>query len=81
MTKTMIHEILKVFAVGGTAAGLGAAAIGLAYMAIWIFCTIPVVCGYAAVALFLLATMTAAVALAIVYVCGCWIVKKGKFSK
>lgn len=81
MNKPIIRDILKVFAVGGTAAGLGAIAIGLAYMAVWIYCTIPAVCGYAAVALFLLATLTAAVTLAVVYVCGCWIVRKGKFSK
>lgn len=81
MNKAILHDALKVLAVGGAAAGLGAAAIGLAYMSIWIYCTIPVVCGYAAVALFLLATLTAAAALAVVYVCGCWIVRKGKFSK
>lgn len=81
MKKHIMRDILKVFAVGGTAAGMGAAAIGLASMAVWIYCTIPVVCGYAAVALFLLATLTLAVALAVVYICGCWMVRKGKFSK
>lgn len=81
MKKPIMRDILKVFAVGGTAAGMGAAAIGLASMAVWIYCTIPVVCGYAAVALFLLATLTLAVALAVVYICGCWMVRKGKFSK
>lgn len=81
MKKTVIRNLLKVLAVGGAAAGFGAVSIGLAYMAVWIYCTIPAVCGYAAVALFLLATLTTAVALAVVYVCGCWIVRKGKFSK
>lgn len=81
MKKHIMRDILKVFAVGGTAAGMGAAAIGLASMAVWIYCTIPIVCGYAAVALFLLATLTLAVALAVVYICGCWMVRKGKFSK
>lgn len=81
MKKTIIRDILKVFAVGGAAAGMSAAAIGLVYMAVWIYCTIPAVSGYAAVLLFMLATLTAAVALSIVYVCGCWIVRKGKFSK
>lgn len=81
MKKPIIRDILKVFAVGGAAAGLSAAAIGLACIAVWIYCTIPAVCGYAAVALFLLATLTTAVALAGVYVCGCWVIHKGKFLK
>ena len=81
MKKTIIRDILKVLAVGGAAAGLSAAAIALFYMAGWVYCTIPIVCGYGAVALFALATLTAATALAIVYFCGCWIVRKGKFSK
>lgn len=81
MKKETIRNALKVLAVGGVAAGMSAAAIGLSHMAGWIYRTIPAVCGYAAVILFLLATMTAAVALAVVYVCGCWIVRKGRFSK
>lgn len=81
MKKPIIRDIMKVFAVGGAAAGLSAVAIGLACMAVWIYCTIPAVCGYAAVALFLLATLTAATTLAVVYSCGCWIIRKGKFSK
>lgn len=81
MNKSILHDALKVLAVGGAAAGLSAIAIGLACMAVWIYCTIPAVCGYAAVALFLLATLTTGIVLAVVYVCGCWIVRKGKFSK
>ncbi len=81
MKKTILQNALKVLAVGGAAAGLSALAIGLACMSIWIYCTIPAVCGYAAVALFLLATLSAAVALAAVYMTGCWITHKGKFSK
>lgn len=81
MKKAIIRNIMNVFAVGGAAAGLGAAAIGLACIAVWIYCTIPVVNGYAAVALFALATLTAAAAFAVVYMCGCWITRKGKFSK
>ena len=81
LKKQIIRDVLKVFAVGGAAAGLGAGSIGLACMAVWIYCTIPVVNGYAAVALFALATLTVAVAFAVVYMCGCWITHKGKFSK
>lgn len=81
MKKAIIRNIMKVFAVGGAAAGLSAAAIGLAYLSVWIYCTIPATSGYVAVVLFALATLTAAVALAVVYFCGCWITHKGKFSK
>ena len=81
MKNAILHDALKVLAVGGAAAGLSAAAIGLAAMAVWIYCTIPAVCGYAAVALFLLATLSAGAAIAVVYFSGCWITHKGKFSK
>lgn len=81
MKKAIFTNVLKVLAVGGAAAGMGAAAIGLACMAVWIYCTIPAVCGYAAVALFLLAVLTTAAALAVVYFCGCWIIHKGKFAR
>ena len=81
MKKEIMRDVLQVLLIGGTAAVLSAAAIGLFYMAIWIYCTIPAVVGYVAVALFALATLSAAVALAIVYMCGCWITRKGKFSK
>lgn len=80
MKKAIFNDILKVLAIGGAAAGLSAAAIGLAGMAIWVFCTIPTTCGYVAVALFWLAAISLAAAVAIVYMCGCWITHKGKFS-
>lgn len=80
MKKAIIRNIMQGLAVGGAAAGLSAAAIGLAVMAIWVFCTIPATCGYVAVALFWLATLSLAAALAIVYMSGCWITHKGKFS-
>ena len=81
MKKAMIRDVLKVFAVGGAAAGLSAAAIGLAGAAGWLFFTIPAAGGYMAVTLFALATLSLAVSLAIVYICGCWIARRGKFSK
>ena len=81
MNETIIRNSLKVLAVGGAAAGLSAVAIGLGCMAVWIYCTIPVVCGYTAVALFLLATLAVVAALAVVYISGCWITRKGRFSK
>lgn len=81
MKKTIIRNALKVFAVGGTAAGMGAASIGCACVSAAIYYAIPAASGYAAVALFVLATLAAAGALAAVYMCGCWIVKTGKFAK
>ena len=81
MNKTILHDALKVLAVGGAAAGLSATTLALVTMAVWIFCTIPAVSGYTAVALFLLGMLTTAAALVCVYSCGCWIVRKGRFSK
>ncbi len=81
MKKAIWENVFKVLAVGGAAAILSATAIGLACMAVWIFFTIPAVSGYAAVALFLLATLSAAAAMAVVYMTGCWITRAGKFSK
>jgi hypothetical protein len=81
MKKAILQDALKVLTVGGAAAGLSATAIGLACMAVWIFCTIPATSGYTAVTLFALATLSVVAALAIVYFSGCWIVRKGKFSK
>lgn len=81
MKKAILRNALKVLAVGGAAAGFGSVSIGLACLSVRVYCAIPATNGYAAVALFGLATLTAATALAVVYVCGCWIVRKGKFSK
>ena len=81
MNKTIIRNALNVFAVGGAATGLSAGALFLVSMAVWIYCTIPATSGYVAVVLFALATLTAAAALAVVYLCGCWMVRKGKFAK
>lgn len=81
MKKIIFRNILHALAVGGAAAAISAIAIGLASMAVWVYCTIPATCGYVAVALFGLATLALAAALAIVYMCGCWITYKGKFSK
>ncbi len=81
MKKIIVRDVLRVFAVGGAAAGLGAAAIGLAVLAVAMYCNIPAVGGYLAVGGFWLATLAAAAALAVVYICGCWIIRKGKFSR
>lgn len=81
MNKTVIRNALKVFAVGGIATVLSAIALFLISMSVWIYCTIPTTSGYVAVVLFALATLTLAVALAGVYMCGSWMVRKGKFSK
>ena len=74
-------DVAKVFAVGGASALMSAAAVALAYVSINIFCCIPFIKGYLAVGGFALALVAAAAALAMVYVCGAWVVGKGKFSK
>lgn len=81
MKNTIVRNTLKVFAVGGAAAGLGAAAIVLACLAVAMYCNIPAASGYLAVGGFWLATLAAAAALAVVYMCGCWIIREGKFSR
>lgn len=79
--KKVINNVLKVFAVGGAAMLLSAIAGGLAYLAIWLLCDIPTASGYIAVVWFALALLAAAAALAVVYMCGAWIVRTGRFSK
>lgn len=81
MKKAIIRDIWKVFAVGGYAAALSGGAFGLAYLAVLLYCAIPSVGGYMAVIWFALATLAAAAALAVVYMSGAWIVRKGRFSK
>lgn len=81
MKNAIIRNALKVFATGSAAAALGAAAIGLVYVAVSIFCAIPACVGYLAVLSFAVALMSVAAALVVVYMCGSWIVRKGKFSK
>ena len=81
MKKTIFRNILNALAVGGASAVLSAAAIGLACMGVWIYCTIPATVGYVSVALFGLATLSVVAAVAVVYMSGCWITYKGKFSK
>jgi hypothetical protein len=81
MKKTIMRDILKVFSVGGAAAGMGAVAIGLLYVAVALLCDVAAASGYIAVGCFLLALLVAAGVFAVVYICGCWIIRKGKFSK
>lgn len=81
MKKEIIRNILKVFAVGGSAltmAGMGGL---LVYLAGWLFFHIPRYTGYAAVVAFVLALLTIATALIVVYMCGAWVVRKGKFAR
>lgn len=80
MKKEIVSKTMKVFAVGGAAAGLSALAFGLIATAVNMLMHIPKEAGYKAVGLFMLAGLALASALCVVYFCGCWIVKKGKFS-
>ena len=81
MNKAIIRNILKVFAVGGTAVLMAAFAILMGILSVELYCSIPSVVGYIAVLWFALATLAAVAALAVVYVCGAWMVRKGKFEK
>ena len=81
MNKTIIRNILKVLSVGGAAAGMGAAAIGLLIAAGELFCYVASAVGYLAVVGFLAALVAAFAAFAVVYMCGCWILGTGKFLK
>ena len=79
--RTPVLDAIKVFAVGSAAALMSATAGVLAYLSVRIFCGIPTVNGYLAVFAFVLAVGAAAAALAVVYLCGAWVVGKGKFSR
>ena len=81
MKKQIIRNILKVFAVGGTALLMAAGAGLLAYLSGWLFFRIPHYIGYGAVIGFAFALLALLGALGIVYMSGCWIVRKGKFAR
>lgn len=76
-----IRNILKVFAVGGISAAWSAAAVFFAYGAVKLYCIIPAESGYLAVFDFFAATFALCLAIAALYLCGAWVVRKGKFSK
>lgn len=81
MKKEMIQDVLKVFTVGATALLLAAGAGGFGYMSVILFCQIPRISGYLAVGAFFVAMISVAATLGVVYTCGAWIVRKGKFGK
>ena len=81
MKKQIIRNILKVFAVGGCALMMASMAGLLIYLSGWLFIHIPRYTGYAAVASFALALLSLAGALGVVYMCGAWVVRKGKFAR
>ena len=81
MKKETIRNSLKVFAVGGVSTLLSAAAGALVYAAVRIFGSIPAISGYHAVLAFAVGLLAVAVALAFVYICGAWVVNKGKFAR
>lgn len=81
MEKKIIRDILSVFVVGGIALMLAASAGFMGYLAIRLFCHIPNLVGYLAVCGFAAAVIALAGAVAVVYMSGCWIVRKGKFAR
>lgn len=81
MKKQIIRDILRVFAVGFTAMFMAAVAASLAYTAIVLFCHIPSISGYYAVLGFFVAVLGIVGALYVVFMCGAWMVRKGKFGR
>lgn len=81
MKKQIIRDILKVFAVGFTAMMMAALAAFLAYMSAVLFFLIPSISGYYAVLGFFGAILGLAGSLGVVFMCGAWMVRKGKFSR
>lgn len=81
MKKQIIRNILKVFAVGGTALMLGAGVSCLFYVAGWLLFLIPNQTGWLAVGAFVGAIIDMGIALSTMYMTGCWIVRKGKFAR
>lgn len=81
MKKTIIRDTLKVFAVGGVAALLSAAAGACAFASGKLLCSIPSFVGYLSVAAFTLAVIAAATSLGFIYLLGAWVVLKGHFAK
>ena len=81
MKKEIIRDTLKVFAVGGVALLIAAITGWLAFLSAVLFVYVASCSGYAAVASFAAAVVCAAAALLGLYVCGRWVVSKGKFSK
>lgn len=81
MKKQIIRNILKVFAVGGTALLMASGAGLFTYLSCWLFFRIPHYIGYGAVIGFIVALIALICALGIVYLSGCWIVRKGKFER
>ena len=79
--KPAINNVLKVFAVGSASSLISTVAGACAFVSAKLFGVIPSVNGYLAVGGFALALVAAAAALAMIYVCGAWVVGKGKFSK
>lgn len=81
MKKEITRDICKVFAVGGTALFMAGTAGFLAYLSTVLFWHIPALSGYCAVGAFFTALVALASAIGITYMCGAWVVRKGKFSK
>lgn len=83
MKKSIIRKLSQALAFGCVAAIFNAITFGMAYLAVRLFCCIPNVGGYAAVLVFMLALLAAAVVLYGIYCCGAWIasMQDGKYSK
>lgn len=81
MKKKIIRDILKVFAVGGIALLMAVTAEFLAYMSFVLFCLVPTLTGYLAMCAFFGALIAIVGAIGLVFMCGAWMVRKGKFVR
>lgn len=81
MKNQKIRDIVKVFAVGCAAMLLALTAEFFAYMSVVLFCKIPYISGYMAVCGLAGALIALIGAVGIIYMCGAWMVRKGKFTR
>ena len=81
MKKELIRKNLKAFAVGGVAAAMSFTAFGLLCLSAMLFKWVAAVGGYMSVLLFFLALLATCATAAVVFICGMWISRRGRFEK
>ena len=80
MKKTTFKTALKIFSVGAVATLNACMAILTGYLSAMLFAYIPRSAGYNAVWFFAFAVIFALLALLEIFVCGVWVIRKGRFS-
>ena len=81
MKKELIRKNLKALAFGATAAGMSLTAFGLLCLSTMLFKWVAAVGGYMSVLLFFLALLASCATVAVVFICGLWISRRGRFEK